>query len=384
MQRRTLLTWFAIGHLANDWPIASLWLIVPAAGIAMDLSAAEIGLLFTIFSIGGALAYLPAGILTDHVSNRGRLLIATFWWVAIGYVLAAKAPGYWSFALLLAFAGMGNAAWHPIATGVLTQESSGQRAQALGVHAIGGSLAEVLAPLSVGFLLVYVDWRDALMISVLPTILMGAGFSWVASRLPHVETPAFNKQDFKDLLHVWRRGSGSRIAAMICSYNTALIALLSMIPFYLADEQGLAPVAVGVTFSALLVVGAFAQPWVGKLSDRIGRRVVLVMGNCAAALSAVALILQPPFWIMIAAMTAAVAALDAIRATVLATAVDHTDHRHGTTLGLAFVLLEGVGALGAVLAGVAAGYSWPLMFAFAAGFSLIAAVLAYVTVLGHA
>ncbi|WP_299778496.1 MFS transporter [uncultured Roseobacter sp.] len=384
MQRRTLLTWFAIGHLANDWPIASLWLIVPAAGIAMDLSAAEIGLLFTIFSIGGALAYLPAGILTDHVSNRGRLLIATFWWVAIGYVLAAKAPGYWSFALLLAFAGMGNAAWHPIATGVLTQESSGQRAQALGVHAIGGSLAEVLAPLSVGFLLVYVDWRDALMISVLPTILMGAGFSWVARRIPHVETPAFNKQDFKDLLHVWRRGSGSRIAAMICSYNMALIALLSMIPFYLTDERELAPVAVGVTFSALLVVGAFAQPWVGKLSDRIGRRVVLVVGNCAAALSAVALILQPPFWIMIAAMTAAVAALDAIRATVLATAVDHTDHRQGTTLGLAFVLLEGVGALGAVLAGVAAGYSWPLMFAFAAGFSLIAAVLTYVTVLGHA
>ncbi|WP_300018462.1 MFS transporter [uncultured Roseobacter sp.] len=379
-----MLTWFAIGHLANDWPIASLWLIVPAAGIAMDLSAAEIGLLFTIFSIGGALAYLPAGVLTDHVSNRGRLLIATFWWVAIGYVLAAKAPGYWSFALLLAFAGMGNAAWHPIATGVLTQENSGQRAQALGVHAIGGSLAEVLAPLSVGFLLVYVDWRDVLMISVLPTILMGVGFSWVARRIPRVETLEFNKQDFKDLLHVWRRGSGSRIAAMICSYNVALIALLSMIPFYLADERELAPVAVGLTFSALLVVGAFAQPWVGKLSDRIGRRVVLVVGNCAAALSAAVLILQPSFWIMIAAMTAAVAALDAIRATVLATAVDHTDHRQGTTLGLAFVLLEGVGALGAVLAGVAAGYSWPLMFAFAAGFSLIAAVLAYVTVLDHA
>ena len=57
------------------------------------------------------------------------------------------APGYWSLALLLAVAGMGNAAWHPIATGVLTRESRERRAQALGIHAIGGSLAEVLAPL---------------------------------------------------------------------------------------------------------------------------------------------------------------------------------------------------------------------------------------------
>ena len=74
-ENRTFLTWFALGHLANDWPIGSLWLIVPAAGIAMALSPAEVGLLFTIFNLGGALAYLPAGILADHVSNRGRLLV---------------------------------------------------------------------------------------------------------------------------------------------------------------------------------------------------------------------------------------------------------------------------------------------------------------------
>ena len=26
MKNRTFLTWFALGHLANDWPIGSLWL----------------------------------------------------------------------------------------------------------------------------------------------------------------------------------------------------------------------------------------------------------------------------------------------------------------------------------------------------------------------
>jgi len=80
------------------------------------------------------MAPIPAGYLADHVSSRGRLLVLTFWWLAIGYGLAALAPGFWSLAMLLAIAGTGNAAWHPIATGVLTRDNKDGGARALGVH----------------------------------------------------------------------------------------------------------------------------------------------------------------------------------------------------------------------------------------------------------
>lgn len=382
MKKRTFLTWFALGHFANDWPVTSLWLIVPAVGIAMELSPAEVGLLFTICNIGGALAYLPAGILADHVSNRGRLLAATFWWVAIGYLLAAMAPGFWSLALLLAVAGLGDAAWHPIATGVLTRDNKSRRAHVLGIHAIGGSLAEVLSPLAVGFLLAYVDWRGALAISVLPTVVMGLCFFWVVRAVPRVEKKPVSKQDMLGLLSMWRRGNGLRMVVMICLYNMALMALLSMIPLYLADRHGFGPEAAGIAFSAMLIIGALAQPWVGKLSDIAGRRPVVVFGNLTAALAGVLLVFQPSLWVMIAAMIVAVAALDAIRAAVLAGAVDHSGRNEGTTLGLAFMLLDGIGAFGAVLAGIAAGFSWPHMFGLAAAFSLGAAALGFVTVFG--
>lgn len=380
MKNRTFLTWFSLGHFANDLPIASLWLIVPTVGIAMELSATEVGLLFTICNIGGALAYLPAGILADHVSNRGRLLVATFWWVAIGYLLAAMAPGFWSLALLLAVAGMGDAAWHPIATGVLTRENRKRRAHVLGIHAIGGSLAEVLSPLAIGFLLAYVDWREALAILALPAVFMGLCFFWVVRAVPRVEKKSVSKQDLLSLLKMWRQGNGLRMVVMICLYNMALIALLSMIPFYLADQHGFGPAAAGIAFSAMLIIGALAQPWVGKISDIVGRRPVVVLGNLTAALASGLLIFEPSLWVMIAAMMVAVAALDAIRAAILAAAVDHTDRSEGTTLGFAFVLMDGIGALGAVLAGIAAGFSWPHMFGLAAAFSLGAATLGFVTV----
>ena len=375
MNNRAFMTWFAVGHLANDWPIAALWLVVPAAGLSMGLSPAEVGLLFTLFNLGGALAYIPAGYLADHVSNRGRLLVVTFWWVAIGYALAAVAPGFWSLAVLLSVAAMGNAAWHPIATGVLTRDNKDGRAKALGIHAIGGSFAEVLAPLSVGFLLSVVDWRGALAISVIPTVLCGLVFLWVARAVPMVEAKKANREDFKDLFGAWRTPRGLRIVAMISIYNMALIALLSMIPLYLTAVHDLAPASIGVIFAALLITGALAQPWVGALSDRAGRSPVLVLGNGVAALCVALLVFDPPFWLAILAMAIGVASLDAIRAAMLASAVDHSERSEGTTLGLAFVLMDGVGAFGAVLAGMAAGVSWQVMFTLAAVFALAASVL---------
>lgn len=376
MKRRSFLVWFSAGHLANDWPITSLWLIVPSAGLSMGLSPAEVGLLFTLTNLGGALANIPAGILCDHVSNRGRLLLATFWWCGVGYLAASFAPDYLALAALLALAGLGNAAWHPMAAGVLTRESGERRAEALGAHAVGGSLAEVLAPLCAGVLLAYVDWRAALMISAAPAVLMGVFFIGAARAVPRIEKRPFELRTLFEFVKVWRRREGRRLIAMICLYNMGLLALFSMIPFYLADEKGLSPTMAGVVFAGLVLIGPLAQPLVGKISDRRGRRPITIFGCLTAAAAGVVLVLEPPFWLMLVALLFAVASLNAIRACVLATAVDYSERGHSLTLGLAFMLMDGVGALGAVLAGLAAGFSWSHMFGFAALCSLGAAVLA--------
>ena len=179
-----LLAMFTLGHMANDWAPGAMWIIAPAIAAAMGLTPAEIGILFAIKGAGAALAYLPAGVLADRVANRGGLMLATFWWVAIGYFVASLAPGFWSLALLLALANVGDAAWHPVATGVLAQRMPNRRAQALGIHAVGGTLAEVLAPLATGFLLTFVDWRAAIMLAGVPALLMGLVFIRYAATVP--------------------------------------------------------------------------------------------------------------------------------------------------------------------------------------------------------
>lgn len=373
---RRLAIWFSFGHWANDCGPGAVWIIAPAIAVAMGLTPGELGLLIAIHSFGAALAYFPAGILADRIADHGRLLLATFVWVAVGYAASALAPGFWSVAVLLAIAGLGDAAWHPIATGVLVRLRPDRRAEALGVHAIGGALAEVTAPLAMGVLLGLFDWRIALMFAALPAALMAVAFIPVSRRVPQARTARLSAVDLAALMRAWRRPAGLGIVATTAAYNMANIAILAMMPLYLQSAHGFRPAETGIAFSVMIFLGAVVQPLMGRVSDRVGRKPVIVTGNLVAALAAFAVWLAgDQLVVALAGFALAIMSLTAIRAAHLAAAVDYSGHREATTLGFTFALLDGVGALGAWLAGLAANIELALAFLLAAGLSLAAGLI---------
>ncbi len=372
----SLLALFSLGHLSNDWAPSAVWLLTPAIAAALALGPAEVGLLITIHSVGAAAAFLPAGVLADRVTDRGRLLLMTFWWVAVGYFLASFAPGFWTLALLLAVAGMGDAAWHPIATGVLVEGMPDRRARALGIHAVGGTLAEVLAPLSVGVLIGFFDWRTTLQLSAIPAAVMGLVFLRMAGRVPRSARAAISRADFRGLWRAWSRPAGLGMIGMISAYNMAFLALLSMTPLFLQRVHGFSPVETGFVFGAMLLVGAVIQPAVGHLSDLTDRKRVVIAGNLAATVAAVGTAVSPGSVSVIVALISTAALLVGIRSVVLATTVEFAGQREATTLGLAFAILDGVGALGAALAGAVGSLDLHYAFILAAALAASAVALA--------
>ena len=371
-QSRSLLTPFALGHFCNDFAPCAVWIIAPAFAVAMDLNPAQLGLLFTIHSIGSAIAFLPAGLAADHISDRGRLLLLTFWWVGLGYFAASFAPGYWSFALLLAIGGMGDAVWHPVAAGTLVQQAPAGKAKALGIHAMGGAFAEVLGPLLAGFLLAHMDWRGALQVSVIPAFAMGIVFYFVSRNIPKRQTTQFSRHALLSLWQTWRTPSGMKVVGLIAIYNMSFMALLSMTPLYLQRRHDLGPEMTGIAFSVMLLVGALTQPLLGSISDRLGRRSIVISGNLLAATAAGLTFIFKPLLMVLGLLIIAIGTLTAIRSVLLASAVEHAGSREATTLGLAFVVLDGVGALGALLAGAVGTLQLEYAFALAAVLSLMA------------
>ncbi len=379
--RRLPILAFCAGHMAVDWPHGALWILIPAIGVAMELSPSDLGLMVSLTAIGGALSLIPAGMLSDHTRRRGALFVSTFVWVVVGYGLASMAPDFWSLTLLLAVAGMGTSAWHPLATGTLTQTLPAQRARVLGIHAMGGTLAEVFAPVLTGALLVYVDWRQGLLLAVVPAVALGFVFLALRGRLTvPIESDA-RMVDLKDLARRWLSRVGLLLVAMISVYNMAIMAVLAMATLFIVNDLGLSEFWAGIAFAAMILAGAVLQPVMGHISDTLGRRRIFAFSLLAAAPFGFLMPLVEAPWLALAFLIIMIGAFYGVRSVVLASALDFAGKREGTTLALAFVLMDGVGALGAFLGGYVGDIDLAYAFSLASAFALLAAILSTVSTL---
>ena len=373
---RFLLGTLSLGHLTNDWVAGTLWLLAPAIVASQGLGPAEVGLILTISGIGAGLAYIPAGMISDRSTRPGFLMLLSFWWVAIGYFTATLAPGFWPVTLLLAFAVMGDAFWHPIATGVLVKEMPERRAQALGIHAVGGSIgAEVLAPLSTGFLLGYFDWQTTLQILVLPAVIMGLLFIPVATRISRDSPGRVNRIDLRGLARQWFKPAGIALMLMMVLYNMALMAQLAMAPLYFQVEHGLSPFYAGAIFAMILMVGSIFQPFFGKYSDGRGRKPLILLVLFAASFFALFAGLSSSLYWAVLGLLPGVAILTAVRPVILAAAVEYSGKSEATTLGIVFTVLDGVGMFGALLAGLAGEFELEYAFILAAALALMSGII---------
>jgi MFS family permease len=376
--QRFLLGSLSLGHLTNDWVAGTIWLLAPAIAASMNLGPTEVGLILTINGLGAGLAYIPAGIIADRSTRPGYLMLLSFWWVAIGYWSATMVPGFWAITLLLAFGVMGDAFWHPVATGVLVKEMPKRRAQALGIHAVGGGIgAEVLGPLATGFLLGYFDWQTSLQILLIPAVIMGVLFIPIANRIGSKAGHSSMAIDLNGLARHWSRGPGIQLILMMVLYNMSLMAILGMTPLYLQTEHGLSPFNAGLVFAAMLLIGTVFQPFAGKYTDSKGRKPLILITLILSGLFACLAGLSSSFNWLIAGLIPAAALLTAMRSVVLATALDYSSKSEATTLGIVYTVLDGVGMLGALFAGLIGELSLNYAFLLAGGFAMMSAVICF-------
>jgi sugar phosphate permease len=70
-----------------------------------------------------------------------------------------------------------------------------------------------------------------------------------------------------------------------------LVALVTILPLYLHNDLGMSPFLRGIHIGLLIAIGLIAKPMMGYLSDRLGRKQVLVPGliwSCAVSLLLIA------------------------------------------------------------------------------------------------
>jgi MFS family permease len=282
--------------------------------------------------------------------------------------------------------GIGNNLWHPAAITTLAYRYPDRKGLVISVHGMGGNVADGVAPLVVGALLAWFSWRTVVVMNVVPGLVMAAmilvmlGAFTMSSSHDHVNAGGQSRsvRDYlKDVVSLLRNR-----ALMLVSIGSAFrtmtqTGLLTFLPVYLAYELDYSPFVVGVCMSAMQVAGFAASPIGGHLSDKMGRKRIVMSSMVLTCVMIVFMALAGKSVTFVVFIALVGFFLYAMRPVLQAWAVEATPRElAGSGVGLQFGIQHiGASIAPALFGMIADAYDIYTAFYFLAGTILFANVL---------
>lgn len=229
----------------------------------------------------GVFVALPLCILADVIGRR-KLLLITVLGMALSTLATAFAPDYESFVTAQFFVRVFAYTEDMLCIIVIAEEfeerTRGWAISTLGaLSALGGGVAVIVFSL-VQFL--PGEWRAIYFIGAVPLLLL----AWMRRGLPETRrfTEAQASRDRKRALAETFRpitslfaGYSGRVALMILMvipFAIGAAPTLALMPTFLQNYHGFSPTAVGGAILGTGIIGMVLAMWVGRHSDRIGRK----------------------------------------------------------------------------------------------------------------
>ncbi len=253
---------------------------------AFDFNQAQMGLVYSIFSLSYFLGQTPWGLAADRWGSRGLVSLAVAGWSTFTALTAAA----WNFASLIVirfiFGGL-EAAFSPaVASAFNRWVPIKERATSFGAFLGGGRLGGAITPPIAGFLMLHYGWRTPFFIFAAVGVLASlAWFVWYRNR-PE-DHPAVTQEELRYIHESvpaavektptdWRlllRSSRLWCLLWVAFGSTFLWQFyITWFPTYLRENRGL-PVERASFYASLPFLLGVAATWAGgALTDIIGRR----------------------------------------------------------------------------------------------------------------
>ncbi|HUP95037.1 MAG TPA: MFS transporter [Burkholderiales bacterium] len=342
------------GHGLTHWYTATFYLLLPLIGKELGLSYTEIGLIMTIQHFAGAVSNLPGGMIVDTVGQKGYLMAASLFWVGVPYAFMSITHDFWMLLVCVTLVGIGNNIWHPAALPTLAYRYPERKGLVLAFHGMGGNMGEAIAPIVVGALLAWFSWRTVVVINVVPGItmallilLMLGAFATRSAGADGINASG-DARSVRDYLRDYGtllRNKALMLVSVSAAFRTMTQAgLLTFLPVYLAYELGYSPFVVGISMALLQVAGFIAGPIGGHLSDRMGRRRIVMSSMLLTGVMLIGMVLAGKSVLFVVFVALVGFFLYAMRAVLHAWAIESTPKNlAGSAVGIQF----GVTSLGA-------------------------------------
>ncbi len=276
--------------------------ILPIYAQSFGVSILMIGVLVASFGVARMIMDIPAGWLAEHLGRR-RMLIAGALIAAASSLGMGLVTQFWHLVLLRFFLGVSSAIYVTTAQIALADLSTvGNRSQYLSLHQGSHQVGTSLGPALGGFLAQFLGLRAPFF--AYSAIAFVAAL-WAYFRIPETSKPGNLEKHEKAVagssanpqakekelsLSVWRTlllDPSFLLVALLAAGNfmTMSTTQQTLIPLYGTHRLGMSEGQLGITMSILGVTTLVTTFMAGWLSDRVGRKRIIVPGFIGVAFS---------------------------------------------------------------------------------------------------
>lgn len=358
-----------VGGLAIFSSTLSKTPVLPLFAASLGATPAEIGWIVVASTIPGILISYPAGALSDHLGKR-RVLLASLAVFASAPFLYLVIHTAWQLMAVRFYHGFATAIFGTVATAAIAERYRADRAARLSTYSSVTIVGRSVAPFLGGTLISLASFGAVYVACAIAGVLaLGAGLLL----RDHESRPATQLE----LPHFWaslRTVLRDRSIMLVSTVEAAQYLVFGAVEAFLAlyaSSLGIPAWAIGVILGVQLVSIVFAKPLMGKVSDRVGRRRIILPGLLIGAAS-VALLPAFPSFVGLSLLSLAFGiGFATVTSSTAALVADLTkDGRYGSSMGVLRTVMDVGQSIGPVLTGFMVGVA-----GYASAFTLLGVIL---------
>jgi DHA1 family multidrug resistance protein-like MFS transporter len=357
---------------------------------SLNVPERTLGFIAAASTVMGIIVSVPAGILSDAWGRRRVILLSMIVFATAPFLyLLVKQPA--QLVLVRMYHGLATAILGPVALAAVADTFQKGRGERMAWYSSATMVGRFLAPSVGGLLIIGQDFR---------WVYLGCGAAGVlallaATRISNprrdvsgADSPARSAatamlprrtlgQAWTETHHELQLLLANRSILATSLMDAALYfafgAVETFLPLYMT-RLGFAAREIGPVFTAQVVVTALTKPLMGRLSDRLGRKVFIVAGLILAAL-VVVLLPWARHWVLLAVLTSLFGLSVAVVTASTSALVSDLSRAsaYGASLGVLSSVMDVGQSTGPMVVGLVVG---------AAGYRLGFAVAAVVLALG--